>query len=325
MLAACGGGGGGGSDNSTSGGSSQGSSSSSATSSSATSSSASSVSTTALYTTQPVVSTCTPGVVSDAEKTAVLSKLNAFRARHGLPDVSYDSSDDEAAAQAALYMVANKTLTHAPSSSGTCYTSEAYRLASTSNLYYATSSGDTKSMTSADAIAAYLDDVNVSSLGHRRWILYPFFAKTTFGRADGDSASSATGVMASSLRTIGDAASSVSMTNNFVAFPYGSYSTSEFSPTWYLSFSVVASKTNINANGNAYVDLDNAQISVTDGNGSSLSISSQSTNYDGYGLPNSLQWKVSGLAAGGSYTVLISDVTVNGETRSFTYDFQLTD
>lgn len=321
MLAACGGGGGSSNADSTSGGSSQDASSSS----SAASSSTNSVSSSALYTTQPVVSTCTPGVVSDSEKTAVLSKLNAYRARHGLPDVSYDSSDDDAAAQAALYMVANKTLTHTPSSDGTCYTSEAYRLASTSNLYYATSSGDTRSMGSADSITAYLDDVDVSSLGHRRWILYPFFAKTTFGRADGDSASSASGVMASALRTIGNAATSVSMTNDFVAFPYGSYSTSEFSPTWYLSFSVVASKTNANANGNTYVDLDNAQISVTDGNGSSLNISSQLTNYDGYGLPNSLQWKVSGLAAGGSYTVLISDVTVNGETRSFTYDFQLTD
>jgi len=271
-----------------------------------------------------VVSSCTPGVVTDAVKTAVLAKLNAFRTRHGLPSVSYDSSDDAAAGAAALYMVANNTLTHAPSASGTCYTSEAYRLASTSNLFMAWSSGDTSSMASADAITGYINDSGVDSLGHRRWVLYPFFAKTTYGRADGDSASGVQGRMASSLRTIGGEASSVSMTNDFVAFPYGSYSVSEFTPSWYLSFSVVASKTSIYSNGSSNVNLDSAVITVKDASSNSLAISSQSTNYDGYGLPNNLQWKVAGLAAGGSYTVTISNVTVNSVARTFTYSFQLT-
>lgn len=271
-----------------------------------------------------MVSTCTPGVLTTTEKTAVLAKLNALRARHGLPTVAYDSSDDAAAGAAALYMVANNALTHAPSSSGTCYTSEAYRLASTSNLYMGWSSGSTLGMASTDAIMGYANDSDVESLGHRRWVLYPFFAKTTFGRADGDAASGVQGRMASSLRTIGGEASSVSMTNDFVAFPYGSYSVSEFTPTWYLSFSAIASKTSIYSNGSSNVNLDNAVIAVTDAGGTSLTVSSQSTNYDGYGLPNSLQWKVAGLAAGGSYTVTISNVTVNSVSRTFTYTFQLT-
>lgn len=263
-------------------------------------------------------------MVTDTEKTAVLAKLNTLRARHGLPAVSYDSSDDAAAGAAALYMVANNTLTHAPSSSGTCYISEAYRLASTSNLYMAWSSGDTRSMASTDAIVGYFNDVDVDSLGHRRWVLYPFLAATTFGRADGDSASGVQGRMASSLRTIGGTSSSVSMSNDFVAFPYGSYSVSEFTPSWYLSFSAIASQTSLYSNGSSYVNLDSAVITVKDASGSSLTVSSQSTNYDGYGLPNSLQWKVAGLAAGGSYTVSISNVTVNSVSRTFTYSFQLT-
>lgn len=263
-------------------------------------------------------------MLKDSEKTAVLAKLNAIRARHGLPAVSYDSSDDTAAAAAALYMVANQTLTHAPSSSGQCYSAAAYQLASTSNLYYATSGGgSTLGMASTDAITGYLVDQNVSSLGHRRWILYPFMAATTFGRADGDAASGSQGFMASSLRTIGGEASSVVMSNDFVAYPYGSYSTSEFATSWYLSFSVVASKTNINANGSSNVNLDSANISMTNASGQSLTISSQSTNYDGYGLPNVLQWKASGLSSGGSYTVTISNVTVNGATRTFSYNFSL--
>lgn len=333
FLSACGGGGGGSSDSASSTGSTPtntsgnqaSSTSSSKASSSAQNSSGSSTGSSALYVTAPVVSSCTPGVVTDSVKTAVLDKLNSLRKRHGLPAVAYDSSDDNAAAAAALYMVANNGLTHTPSTTGKCYTSEASRLAGISNLHMAwTSGGDTRSMASTDAIMGYANDKDVDSLGHRRWVLYPFLAKTTFGRADGDSASGTLGRMASSLRTIGGAASSVTMSNDFVAFPYGSYSVSEFTPGWYLSFSVVASKTSINANGGSNVNLDSAAITVKDGSGNSLAVSSQSANYEGYGLPNSLQWKVAGLAAGGSYTVTISNVTVNSVARTFTYTFQLT-
>ncbi len=328
-LAACGGGGSGGDGASTA---SQGNSStssvaaSSAASSSSKSGASSSISSSSstssasgvAYAVSPQVSTCTAGQVSSADKDAVLARLNEIRSRHGLPAVSYDSSDDAAAAAAALYMVANGSLTHTPSSSGSCYTSEAARLAGTSNLYMAGGS-NTRNMASADAVTAYLVDSNVSSLGHRRWVLYPFLKATTFGRVDSDDGKS----MASALRTIGGAASSVSMTNDFVAYPYGSYPAKDFSTSWYLSFSAIASKTNAYANGNSQVSFSSAAITVTNASGQSLTVSDRVENYEGYGLANSLQWKVAGLASGGSYTVTITGVSVNGTSRDYSYGFQL--
>ncbi|MEN3110077.1 CAP domain-containing protein [Uliginosibacterium paludis] len=335
-LAACGGGGSGGSEgtsttnqsassvatsnaasSSSRTGSNSSASSSKSSTGSTTSSSAGSVSGVS-YTVSPQVSNCVAGQVSTADKNAVLARINEIRSRHGLPAVTYDSSDDAAAAAAALYMVANGELTHTPDSSGSCYTSEAARLAGKSNLYMAGGS-NTRNMASADSVTAYLVDSNVSTLGHRRWVLYPFLASTSFGRVDSDDGKS----MASALRTIGGAASSVSMTNDFVAYPYGSYPSSDFSTSWYLSFSAIASKTSAYANGNSQVSFSGATITVTNASGQSLTVSDRIENYEGYGLANSLQWKVAGLASGGSYTVTINGVTVNGASRNYSYGFQL--
>jgi uncharacterized protein YkwD len=352
LLAACGGGGGGGSGASSGGSassaasisgssSSKTSSASSATSSAAASSFASSAASSAsstslassslassvssgIYVTAPTVSSCSTGQLKDSERTAVLAKLNAVRTRHGLSAVTYDSSFDTAAAEAAMYMVANKGLTHSPSNSGLCYTSGASTLAGSSNLHLSwTSASTTQNIASSDAIVGYLIDDNVASLGHRRWVLYPFLSKTTYGRVDGQPAGTSNKYMASVLKVIGNAASSVSMTNDFVAYPYGSYPASEFSTSWFLSFSVVASKTNANANGNSQVSFASASISVKKPDGTALTISEQSADYTGYGLPNHLQWKAAGLQNGVSYTVTISNVVVNGVTREFVYSFSL--
>lgn len=176
----------------------------------------------------------------------------------------------------------NSTLTHEPSSSGACYTQAAYDLAGTSNLYYASGS-NTLSMASTNAISAYLIDYDVSSLGHRRWILFPFFGATSFGRADADGSS---GHIASSLCTIGG-------------------------------------ETCRYANGSSQVSSANATIGVATTSGNPLTVTDRAEDYTGYGLAKSLQWKVSGLATGTTYTVTIANVTVNGATRSFSYDFTL--
>lgn len=251
----------------------------------------------------------------------MLAKLNAVRARHGLPQVTYDASDDGAAAEAALYMAANQTLTHEPSSSGKCYSANAYRLANSSNLHMSWGSGSTLGTPSSNAIIGYLIDNNVSSLGHRRWVLNPYLGKTTYGRVDGQPDGSNSTYMASVMKA-SNGASSVSMSNDFVAYPYGTYPSSDFSTGWFLSFSALPSKTNVWANSSDEVSYAGATISVTH-SGGSLSVSQQSANYEGYGLPNHLQWKVAGLVANTDYTVTISNVTVNGATRQYQYPFRL--
>lgn len=253
----------------------------------------------------------------------MLDKLNEVRARHGLPAVSYDASEDGPAAEAAMYMVANKQLTHSPASNGLCYTANAARLAGSSNLDMLWTSGSTEGTPSRNAILDYLIDDGVDSLGHRRWVLYPFLNKTTYGRVDGQPSGTTSMYMASVLKVIGNTAANVSsMSNDFVAYPYGNYPKAEFGKSWFLSFSVLASKTNAGANGRSQANLDGATVSVSAG-GNALAIGEQSVDYSGYGLANALQWKVSGLQDNTDYTVTISNVVVNGVTRQFQYSFRL--
>ena len=298
--------------------------SSSKSSSASSASSVASSATSGIYVTPPTIASCSTGQLKDSERTAVLNKLNEVRARHGLPAVTYDSTYDASAAEAAMYMVANKNLTHTPDGSGLCYTGGAASLAGTSNLHMSWTGGPTtQNIPSSDSIVGYLVDDGVSSLGHRRWVLYPFLNKTTYGRVDGQPSGTSDQYMASALKVIGNAATSVSMTNDFVAYPYGSYPASEFSTAWFLSFSAVASKTNVNANGSSQVSFASASISVKKPDGTALGISEQSADYSGYGLPNHLQWKAAGLQSGITYTVTISNVVVNGTTREFVYNFSL--
>jgi uncharacterized protein YkwD len=274
-----------------------------------------------LYQRQPVVANCDAGELNTAERNKVLDKLNAVRARHGLLPVTYDASDDAASAAAALYMVANKTLTHSPSG-GLCYSSEAATMAGSSNLYMSYGY-NTETSPSAEAIVAYLIDDNVASLGHRRWILSPFLAQITFGRVDGIPSGGSQKYMASTLRVMGDERKSLSgMNQDFVAYPQGVYPASEFKTDWYLSFAAIASTSNAWDSGDKQVNYGGATITVT-GGGSTLIVSGVSANYDGYGMPNHLQWKVAGLKTGVTYTVKIAGVSVNGVQRDYSYTFSL--
>lgn len=272
---------------------------------------------------QPNVSACVTGSLNNSARSAVLDKLNAVRARHGLLPVSYDSSDDAAAAEAALYMVANKTLTHTPDGSGKCYSANAVRLAGASNLHMMMVSSGTQNIPSENSIVSYLIDSGVSSIGHRRWLLSPFLGKVTFGRVDGQP-DGVSNFMASALRVMGGERSEVSaMSQNFVAYPYGTYPASEFATNAFLSFSAIASKTNAALNGSSQVSYANATITVTNSGGQSLAVSEKTANYEGYGLANSLQWKVAGLQANTDYSVEIRGVTVNGATWQYQYTFRL--
>ena len=62
---------------------------------------------------------------------------------------------------------------------------------------------------------------------------------------------------------------------------------------------------------------------MKDASGNSLAISGQATDYSGYGVPNALQWKVTGLQNNVQYTVSISNVTVNSVVRSYSYTFKI--
>lgn len=262
---------------------------------------------------------CYAGVLLNAEKQAALNDLNTIRARHGLPAVSYDASGDNQTAQAALMMVANNALNHTPPTTWKCYSSDGAAGAGSSNLAMLWSSGSTLSVNSTWAIDGFLIDQNVSSLGHRRWLLDPFMSTVSFGRVDSN------GTVAAALKVIGSASQDLSTYSNlnYVAYPYGDYPASQYTGSDYMSFTVIADRTNEYSNGKSQINLDSASITVKDASGNSLAISGQVTDYAGYGVPNALQWKVTGLQNNVQYTVGISNVTVNGVVRSYSYTFKI--
>ncbi len=234
--------------------------------------------------------------------------------------MTYDSASDNLTAQAALMMVANNALNHQPPTTWKCYTSDGASGAGSSNLAMLWSSGSTLSVDSTWAVEGFLIDSGVSNLGHRRWVLDPFVSAVSFGRVDSN------GTLAGALKVIGSPTQDLSSYSNlnFVAYPYGDYPAKLYSGSQYFSFTAIADRSSEWANDKTAVNLDNATISVKDAAGNALTVSGKTTDYNGYGVPNILQWQVSNLSNNVQYTVTIGNVTVKNATRSYSYTFRIT-
>ena len=125
------------------------------------------------------VNTCTPGDTPLTYKNAEVRLVNYFRAMASLPSsVALDLTQAAKAQQAALMMDANSALNHAPPTSWNCYTVDGAASAGLSNL--ALSSGALN--TGIGGPSLYMTDDQVTSLGHRRWMLYSRLA--TVGPGD---------------------------------------------------------------------------------------------------------------------------------------------
>ncbi len=76
-------------------------------------------------------------------------------------------------------------------------------------------------------------------------------------------------------------------------------------------------------NNRTQVDYGGVDISVEDASGNVLTVTDVAFDHVTSGLPNQLKWKVVGLEDNRRYTVTVSDVMVNGEARTFSYDVNL--
>jgi uncharacterized protein YkwD len=279
----------------------------------------------ALFTTQPDVANCRPGVLAEAVRDDVLARLNAIRALHRLPPVSYSSPDDDQATQASLMMAANGQLTHTPPADWKCYTSTGATGAGTSNLYGGLISPYLAYFTEDMYLGGWLTETTnlvADNVGHRRWMLDPFLGKIAYGRvaqllADGRRTDAATMKVVSFSGGVAVPAG----LPPYVAYPYGDYPARYFDPAALLSFSVVADATQ-RGGANATVDFSKASVRVSTG-GTALTVSNIRFDNTGYGLPNNLQFAVAGLAEGVSYDVTIADVTVRGRSQSYSYSFRI--
>lgn len=279
----------------------------------------------ALYTTQPSIAGCQPGQLSPAVTAALLLSLNCIRALHKLPPVTYSSGDEAAAQAAALLQAANDSLSHTPPASWKCYTALGATGSGTSNLYGGY--GDGLDVSGDDAIlAGWLIETNnlvADSVGHRRWLLDPFLGSVAYGRVIGASPTQ-TRADAAALKVFNNAGSHTAggALPAYVAYPFGDYPARYFTPGALLSFGVIASS-NPNSAANAQVSYAAATVTVRARGGAALTVSKQSYDNQGYGLPNNLQFAVAGLQAGTSYDVTVAGVVVNGAAQSYSYSFRI--
>lgn len=265
-----------------------------------------------IYEILPDIDMCDEGVLKDTEKEKALDELNFIRSLHGLKPVSYNYKDDIYTAKAALIIVANKKMNHHPDSSYKCWTEEGEYGCSKSNLSMSWGWESNIPKTENFVIRQVIDN-NVESLGHRRWLLFPFLKNISYGRVD------VFGFTGAAIKVINEDLTPANV--DFVAYPYGEYPRNLFVKNWYLSFSIVADRNDRWNNVN--VDFSNAIIEIYDEKGNALPIKSISYNNEGYGIPNHLQWKTDGIKNSIKYTVDIKNVKVFGVYKDYQYWFTL--
>jgi hypothetical protein len=275
-----------------------------------------------LYSAQPNIAACQAGTLKPEVGARVLATLNDIRAHHNLPPVTYAAADEPAVQQSALMMAANGALSHNPPTNWNCYTTAGATAAGQSNIYLGT--GGLRYSQDADIMIGWLTDTNnvtANNIGHRRWLLYPFLSTIAYGRVAGtwQTSNRADGA---SIKVINSTQNTAGPLPDYVAYPFQDYPVKYFDSSALLSFGVIANKSS-NFGANSSVSFANAVITVKARGGATLTVSNQSWDNEGYGLPNSLQWNVSGLTANTIYDVTINNVTVSGAARNYSYYFKL--
>lgn len=275
-----------------------------------------------IYKTQPNVSSCEEGELTESEKEKVLNYVNRVRLSHSLPPVTYDNSGDIYAQKGALVTVANRALSHTPPSSWSCFSQDAYYGNENSNLFIYLSSAPTQ-ISSEVGIIEWMIDEDVENLGHRRAIINPFVDKISFGRVEGNVNNAY--VIGMNLKYLDNLDANIINSNiDFVAYPQGNYDKDYFLNGWYLSFHVIKDK--VNWWNNTGIDYSATTISVKDSKGNQVGVNSISSDNQGWGgLTNMIKWKCSTLNYYETYTVEIKNVKFNGNFKDYTYNFTLGD
>ena len=107
---------------------------------------------------------CNQGTIDSKIQNKVVDRINYFRRNAGVPEVLFDEATNEYCQKAALMMTANNALSHEPSKTWRCWSSEGAYAAKHSLLI--------KEANTSMAVTYIMDDKNPSA-GNRRWILYP--------------------------------------------------------------------------------------------------------------------------------------------------------
>ncbi len=185
---------------------------------------------------------CNEGTTSPAFRTAVLQRVNYFRAMAGVPAaITFIDALNENAQKAALLMSVNSRLNHWPDSSWWCYSEAADEAAGSCTLFLG--------IYGWDAIDGYIEDwgeVNYF-VPHRRMLLYPH----TQAMGSGDIPPASGYWAANALWVLGPMATERPETRDpYVAWP----------PPGYVPYQVVFSRWSVSFDG---ADFSQATVSMT--------------------------------------------------------------
>jgi uncharacterized protein YkwD len=242
------------------------------------------------------VASCASGAVSAGYQTAVLRRINYFRAMAGLSNVQLDTMLSAKAGEAALMMVANDTLSHDPPVTWLCYTADGAEAASRSNLFLGRSG--------PEAIDGYIEDGGGTNLaaGHRRWLLHPPTARMGMGDIPG---------RANALWVVGGAGGAVTPRDGYVAWP----------PKGYVPKTLVFPRWSFALDG---ADLVAASVSLTrNGKACPVTVVHRDRPPSMYG-DLAMVWDLEPRCLPGTsgdvvYRVTVSGAVVGGMNRSYSY------
>jgi uncharacterized protein YkwD len=249
---------------------------------------------------------CDPGTTSPEFRQAVLQRINYFRAMAGVPDDVLFSEESNLKAQAAaLLMSVNRSLSHTPPETWTCYSDLAYQGASSSNLYLG--------INGWEAISGYMKDPGASNdaVGHRRWILYPQTRVMGSGDVPATGSYPASNSLVVFSENMWDPRPDTR--DDFVAWP----------PPGYVPYPVVFMRWSFSYPG---ADFGESVVSMSR-EGEGLTII-QASIKNGYG-ENTLVWQVEGMDSGANwpapmqdtkYEIIIENVIILGLPQDFSYE-----
>jgi hypothetical protein len=275
-----------------------------------------------LYDIVPNIYNYMPGSLSGIEQQKVLGYINSVRTTHNLPVVENDTLKNRHAQEMALYGVAKIDASDELDETSTNFPLNAareYQNSINSLWLSATSMWPTSDVHIDD----WLTELNSENINCRRRILDPFLKTVIFGRVIGTLKNNEFKYVSSAVLMTDTAKTNLTKYDiSYIAYPQGIYSAKCFNPNSFLSFSVLYDKVVKSNNNDSNVDFSEAKVEVfAESEVMEIVEGSLSYDYNEYGLPNNLQWKVHGLTRNVTYTVKISGVKVTENVINYEYTF----
>lgn len=254
---------------------------------------------------------CLSGDISSATRLKVVQRINYYRRLVGLPaNITLNTAQNKSCQDAALYMLANNTLNHTPTS-GSCLTADAYAASSTGNIAIGWGSPEATANHSINAVSGYIKDPGAGNevVGHRAWLFCRKLSAVGTGSVydPNHTYSGMTGGAANCIRWGDNLDASPTSGPEFVAYPPDNYIPSNLVfPRWHFAY--------------PNASFTNATVVVKDASGTNYPCTIIARKPQQGSLDARVVWEPQGLNINTDmdFTVTVSNVSGAGST-SYSY------